>query len=207
MPLTTIHVSSIYVVINQSIHFLFLFFPFLAFLPSLRPSIYLFIIHLISINYRLLSKLYSLISISYLYISEKAMAPHSSTLAWKIPWAEEPGRLQSMGSHRVGHDWSNLALAFASIYLSIHPSPIYVSFHSSIHVSIFPSIHAFIHPSSTCLSIYLSFLYWTIHHLSIYPIGLLLWLNPDWCTWPSLRYFPIPPLYLQYTSLVPFNIL
>ena len=35
---------------------------------------------------------------------EKAMAPHSSTLAWKIPWAEEPGRLQSMGSHRIGHD-------------------------------------------------------------------------------------------------------
>ena len=31
------------------------------------------------------------------------MAPHSSTLAWKIPWAEEPGRLQSMGSLRVGH--------------------------------------------------------------------------------------------------------
>ena len=36
--------------------------------------------------------------------SEKAMAPHSSTLAWKIPWTEEPGRLQSMGSLRVGHD-------------------------------------------------------------------------------------------------------
>ena len=36
--------------------------------------------------------------------SEKAMAPHSSTLAWKIPWMEEPGRLQSMGSLRVGHD-------------------------------------------------------------------------------------------------------
>jgi len=35
---------------------------------------------------------------------EKAMAPYSSTLAWKIPWAEEPGRLQSMGSRRVGHD-------------------------------------------------------------------------------------------------------
>ena len=33
------------------------------------------------------------------------MAPHSSTLAWKIPWAEEPGRLQSMGSWRVGHNW------------------------------------------------------------------------------------------------------
>ena len=32
------------------------------------------------------------------------MAPHSSTLAWKIPWMEEPGKLQSMGSQRVGHD-------------------------------------------------------------------------------------------------------
>ena len=37
-------------------------------------------------------------------VSEKAMAPHSSTLAWKIPWAEEPGRLQSMGLPRVGHE-------------------------------------------------------------------------------------------------------
>ena len=35
---------------------------------------------------------------------EKKMSPHSSTLAWKIPWTEEPGGLQSMGSHRVGHD-------------------------------------------------------------------------------------------------------
>ena len=35
---------------------------------------------------------------------EKAMALHSRTLAWKIPWMEEPGRLQSMGSLRVGHD-------------------------------------------------------------------------------------------------------
>ena len=38
------------------------------------------------------------------HISEKAMALHSSTLAWEIPWAEEPGRLQSKGSLRVGHD-------------------------------------------------------------------------------------------------------
>ena len=38
-------------------------------------------------------------------LAEKAMAPHSSTLAWKIPWMEEPGGLQSMGSHRVGHNW------------------------------------------------------------------------------------------------------
>ena len=35
---------------------------------------------------------------------EKGMAPHSNTLAWRIPWREEPGRLQSMGSQRVGHN-------------------------------------------------------------------------------------------------------
>ena len=40
----------------------------------------------------------------YVLKLEKAMAPHSSTLAWKIPWIEEPGRLQSMRSLRVGHD-------------------------------------------------------------------------------------------------------
>ena len=44
---------------------------------------------------------------------EKAMAPHSSTLAWKMPWTEEPGRLQSMGPQRVGHDWvTSLSFTF-----------------------------------------------------------------------------------------------
>ena len=38
--------------------------------------------------------------------TEEAVAPHSSTLAWKIPWTEEPCRLQSMGLLRVGHDWA-----------------------------------------------------------------------------------------------------
>ena len=46
--------------------------------------------------------------------AEKAMATHSRTLAWSIPWTEEPGGLQSMGSHRVGHDWSDLAAAAMS---------------------------------------------------------------------------------------------
>ena len=44
------------------------------------------------------------IDLEDIMLTEKAMAPHSSTLAWKIPWTEEPGRLQSMGSLRVGHD-------------------------------------------------------------------------------------------------------
>ena len=57
----------------------------------------------------------SLDFIIYHYVL-KAMAPHSSTLAWKIPWMEEPGGLLSMGSHRVGHDWSNLAAAAAAFF-------------------------------------------------------------------------------------------
>ena len=43
--------------------------------------------------------------------AEKAMAPHSTILAWRIPGTVEPGGLPSMGSHRVGHDWSDLAAA------------------------------------------------------------------------------------------------
>ena len=46
--------------------------------------------------------------------SEEATAPNSSTLAWKIPWMEEPGRLQSMGSLRVRHDWAT-SLSLSSI--------------------------------------------------------------------------------------------
>ena len=52
-----------------------------------------------------------------LYVcTEKAMAPHSSTLAWKIPWTEEPGRLQSMWSLRVRHDWA----ASRSLFTFMH---------------------------------------------------------------------------------------
>ena len=49
---------------------------------------------------------------------EKEMATHSSILAWRIPWMEEPGRLQSMGSQRVGHDWTtSLSLFFLLLLL------------------------------------------------------------------------------------------
>ena len=60
--------------------------------------------HLVIITYNR-TNLKSFICICvYIYMSEKAMATHSSTLAWKIPWMEEPGRLQSMGLPRVRHD-------------------------------------------------------------------------------------------------------
>ena len=61
-------------------------------------------------------------------VKEKAMAPHSSTLAWKIPWMEEPGRLQSMGSLRVGHDWAtSLSLfTFMNWRRKWQPTPVFL---------------------------------------------------------------------------------
>ena len=59
---------------------------------------------------------------------EKAMVPHSSTLAWKIPWAEEPGRLQPMGSLRVGHDWATSLSLFTFIHWrrKWQPTPVFL---------------------------------------------------------------------------------
>ena len=51
---------------------------------------------------------------------EEGMASHSSILAWRIPWTEEPGRLQSMGSQRVGDNWSNLVYAHACTRARTH---------------------------------------------------------------------------------------
>ena len=57
----------------------------------------------------------------HFHTMEKAMATHSSVLAWRIPGTAEPGGLPSMGSHRVGHDWSDLAAAACRYYLSQIP--------------------------------------------------------------------------------------
>ena len=56
------------------------------------------------------------------------MAPHSGTLAWKIPWTEEPGRLQSMGSLRVGHDWATSLLLFPFMHWrrKWQPTPVFL---------------------------------------------------------------------------------
>ena len=55
------------------------------------------------------------------------MATHSSTLAWKIPWTEEPGRLQSMGSHRVGHDQATSLSLFLSCIGEGNGNPLHCS--------------------------------------------------------------------------------
>ena len=56
------------------------------------------------------------------------MAPHSSTLAWKIPWTEEPGGLQSMGSLRVGHDWATSFSLFTFMHWrrKWQPTPVFL---------------------------------------------------------------------------------
>ena len=60
--------------------------------------------------------------------TEKAMAPHSSTLAWKIPWTEEPVRLQSMGSLRVEHDWATSLSLFTFMHWrrKWQPTPVFL---------------------------------------------------------------------------------
>ena len=63
-----------------------------------------------------------------LLLLEKAMAPHSSTLAWKIAWMEEPGRLQSMGLWRVGHDWATSLSLFTFVHWrrKWQPTPVFL---------------------------------------------------------------------------------
>ena len=75
---------------------------------SLFPSIWLVHIHIPHIPE------------AYSHALEKEMATHSSVLAWRIPGTGEPGGLPSMGSHRVGHDWSDLAAAYIHIYIHVH---------------------------------------------------------------------------------------
>ena len=62
------------------------------------------------------------------FISEKAMTTHSSTLAWKIPWMEEPGRLQSMRSLRVEHDWATSLSLFTFMHWrgKWQPTPVFL---------------------------------------------------------------------------------
>ena len=69
---------------------------------------------------------------------EKAMASHSSTLAWKIPWMEEPGGPQSMGSLRVGHDWATSLSLFTFMHWrrKWQPTPVFLPGESQVRGSL-----------------------------------------------------------------------
>ena len=75
---------------------------------------------------------------------EKATATHSSILAWRIPWTEEPGGLQSMGLQRVGHDWGlSLAFTFHVHWVGMPSNHLILCHPLHFLPSIFPSISVF----------------------------------------------------------------
>ena len=86
------------------------FFKLLIYQQTFSHDVFMSVVH----NHYWLS--ISLVCTLLGFILEKAMAPHSSTLAWKIPWMEEPGRLQSMGSLRVGHGWATSLSLFTLMH-------------------------------------------------------------------------------------------
>ena len=75
-----------------------------------------------------------------MYLTEKALAPHSSTLAWKIPWTQEPGRLQSMGSLRVGHDWATSLSLFTFMHWrrKWQPTPVFLPWVTLLYYPVVP---------------------------------------------------------------------
>ena len=88
-----------------------------------------FLLSKLSFNALIMFFLVTMFVYVHVYMSEKAMAPHSSTLAWEIPWTEEPGRLQSMGSLRIGHDWAaSLSLfTFMRWRRKWQPTPVFLA--------------------------------------------------------------------------------
>ena len=142
-------------------------------------------------------------SLGWEVLLEKEMATHPSILAWKIPWMEEPGRLQSMGSQRVGHDWATLVILLlvfweTFIMFSTGGAPIYNPTNS---VWGFPFLHP--HPCQhllflfilmiailtgvRCISSWLWFAFpWWLAMLSIFscacwPCGFPLWKKCLFC--------------------------
>ena len=80
--------------------------PYMTTGKTIDLTIQTFVDKVMSLLFNMLSRL----------VKEKAMAPQSSTFAWKIPWTEEPGRLQSTGSLRVTHDWASSLSLFTFMH-------------------------------------------------------------------------------------------
>ena len=93
----------------------------------------------------------SLFSVLYIYMfwilavtpAEKAMAPHSGTLAWRIPWMEEPGGLQSMGSLEVRHDWTTSLSLFTFTHWrrKWQPTPVFLPGESQGQWSLWAAVY------------------------------------------------------------------
>ena len=102
------------------------------FIDSLVIWVFSFVWYFFSWEYIFMACLSVYISHIFMYVCfrlEKAMASHSSTLAWKIPWTEEPGGLQSMGLLRVRHDWETSLSLFTFMHWrrKWQPTPVFLS--------------------------------------------------------------------------------
>ena len=116
---------------------------------------------------------------------EKKMATHSSILAWRIPGTEEPSGLPSMGSHRVGHNWSELAAAAAAA--------------CPLSRWCYPTILSFVIPFSSCVqsfpasgSFLMSWLFTSASQsigasASVLPMNTQDWSPLEWTGWISLQ--------------------
>ena len=103
---------------------------------------------------------------------EKGMETHSSILAWRIPWTEGPGRLQSMGLQRVRHDWSDLACMH--MYISMQK-----------HVNVYISIYTHIYFTHT--HIYLHIIYIVKYTYTIYKVFVCLYAHITHICFPLLE--------------------
>ena len=106
---------------------------------------------------------------------EKEMATHSSVLAWRIPGTGEPGGLPSMGSHRVGHDWSDLAAAAAVSRILVPPHPLHPQQYLVLSVFLIFKILvilAGLYLSLTVCLILLSLMINDIEHLFIFQLSI-----------------------------------
>ena len=77
----------------------------------------------------------------HFHVLEKEMATHSSVLAWRIPGTGEPGGLPSVGSQRVGHDWSDLAAAESNQIFDIERRSFVLSFISTEHITVLDTVY------------------------------------------------------------------
>ena len=89
-------------------------FYYIVLVSAVHQRVFAICLHVISFSGNFFFQLKHWVEFSV----EKEMATHSSVLAWRMPWTEKPGRVQSMGSRRVGHDWSDLAAAEFSVLYS-----------------------------------------------------------------------------------------